>query len=190
MHEFPQLCMLMMMIEPIQTAQKVADYFLSHFTHKAIAVSGSVKESCINKRKISADRIHVLQNGISLEYFSTPVAERIQKERDRLGIRINSRVVGTVTRLREEKGTRYFIESAQRILRIFPKTIFLIAGDGPLKEELYDLTVTLGIRDKVVFAGYCEDIPAILSILEIVVIPSLTEGLPLTLLRRWLWGNR
>ncbi len=176
MHEFPQLCMLMMMIEPIQPPKSLADYFLSHFTHKAIAVSESVKESCIAKRKISADGYRYCKMASRWNIFPSLLRSAYRKERDRLGIKINSRVVGTVTRLREEKGTRYFIESAQHVLRYFPETIFLIAGDGPLKEELCDLTVTLGIRDKVIFAGYCADIPAILSILEIVVISSLSEG--------------
>ena len=94
-----------------------------------------------------------------------------------------------MTRLREEKGTRYFIESAQHVLRYFPETIFLIAGDGPLKEELCDLTVTLGIRDKVIFAGYCEDIPAILSILEIVVVSSLSEGFGLVVIEAMAMGK-
>lgn len=169
--------------------QKLADQLLSRFTDRAIAVSGSVKESCVKKRNMSESKTFVMHNGISLGNFNTPEAARIQAERNRLGVGLGVKVVGTVGKLREEKGTKYFIESAGKVLELFPETLFVIAGDGPLMEELKYLSRKLEIANKVVFAGFCQDIPAILSIMDVVVIPSLTEGSPLALLEAMAMGK-
>lgn len=169
--------------------QNLADLLLRNYTDKAIAVSESVKESCINKRNISKDKTFVIHNGISLQDFATPEGERVQKERKRLGIESDFKVIGTVAKLREEKGTRYFIESAAKVLEIFPKTNLLVAGDGPLIGELKNLTEKLGIGNRVIFAGFRDDIQVILSIIDIFVIPSITEGSPLALLEAMAMGK-
>jgi len=58
----------------------------------------------------------------------------------------------------------------------------LIVGDGPLKEDLKQETQRLGISNDVIFTGYRTDIPQLLSVMDIFVLPSLTEGLPMVLL--------
>ena len=115
--------------------------------------------------------------------------ERIERERKRLGIEQDFKVIGTVGKLREEKGTKYLIESAVKVLEVFPKTRFLIAGDGPLRKELEILSKQLMIDRNIIFAGFCQDIPAILSIDDIIAIPSLTEGSPLALLEAMAMGK-
>lgn len=169
--------------------QNLADRLLRNHTDKAIAVSESVKKSCINKRRIGKDKTFVIHNGIPLQDFVPPEKDLVQKERKRLGIESDFKVIGTVAKLREEKGTRYFIESAVKVLEIFPKTILLIAGDGPLMEELKNLSDRLGIADRVVFAGFRNDIPLILSIIDIFVVPSITEGSPLALMEAMAMGK-
>ena len=169
--------------------QKLADRLLRNYTDKAIAVSESVKESCINKRNISKDKTFVIHNGIPLQNFITPEEKHVQEERKRLGIESDFKVIGTVAKLREEKGTRYLIESAARVLKIFPKTNLLIAGDGPLMEELKHLSEKLGIGNRVLFGGFLDDIPMVLSIIDIFIIPSITEGSPLALLEAMAMGK-
>ena len=124
-----------------------------------------------------------------LNNFNTIEKELIQKERKHLGIKLDSKIVGTVARLRAEKGIKYLIESAPKILEIFPDTIFLIAGDGPLREELQNLASQLGIQDKVLFMGFRQDIPAVLSVIDVFVAPSETEGLGLGILEAMAIGK-
>jgi glycosyltransferase involved in cell wall biosynthesis len=169
--------------------QNLADRLLRNHTDKAIAVSGSVGKSCVNKRHIGKDKTFVIHNGIPLKDFAAPDGERVRKERARLGIGPDFKVIGTVAKLREEKGTRYLIESAVKVLEIFPKTLLLIAGDGPLMEELKTLSEKLGIADRVIFAGFRDDIPVILSIIDIFIVPSITEGSPLALLEAMAMGK-
>lgn len=162
--------------------QKLADRLLCQFIDRAIAVSKSVKDSCVIKRKMREDNVFIMHNGIPLKDFVTPEEGRINDERDRLGVPPGCKVIGTVAKLREEKGIIYLLQSAVKVLSIFSDTCFLIAGDGLLREELEKHSKRLGIDSKVIFAGFCHNIPVILSIMDIVVIPSLTEGSPLALL--------
>lgn len=169
--------------------QKLADFFLIPFTNKAIAVSETVKESCILKRRINRNNLSVLHNGIQLENFITLERDLIQKEKMRLNIKPGSKIIGTVARLRKEKGIKYLIQSVPKILNLFPDTVFFIAGDGPLRSELENLTKDLGIESRIIFAGFCNDIPAVLSIIDIFVAPSLTEGSPLGILEAMAMGK-
>jgi glycosyltransferase involved in cell wall biosynthesis len=169
--------------------QNLADRLLRNYTDMAIAVSESVKNSCINKRHIREDKTFVIHNGIPLQDFLSPEADIVQKERERLGIEPDFMVIGTVAKLREEKGTRYLIESAAKVMDLHPKTNLLIAGDGPLMGDLKNLSEKHGIADRVRFAGFRNDIPVILSIIDRFVIPSITEGSPLALLEAMAMGK-
>jgi glycosyltransferase involved in cell wall biosynthesis len=162
--------------------QNLADLLLVPFTKNAIAISQAVMESCITKRRINKKKITVLPNGILFDKFVSVSKEQIQKEKYRLGVDPAAKIVGTVARLRKEKGIKYLIQAASNVLNQFPKTYFLIVGDGPLRNELEILGKQLGIQNKIIFAGFCDDIPLILSIIDIFAAPSVTEGLGLGIL--------
>lgn len=169
--------------------QGLTDFFLSGSTDRAIAVSESVRESCIKKRKIAEDRVLTMYNGIPLERFKMPESEEIEKEKKLLGINLNSRVIGTIAKLREEKGIEYLLKSVPGVLEIFPSTLFLIVGDGPLRRELESLSRQLKIDQNVVFVGYYDDVPKILSIFEVKVLPSITEGFGLVVVEAMAMGK-
>jgi glycosyltransferase involved in cell wall biosynthesis len=156
--------------------QQAADMLLSPFTSRAIAVSQSVREACVSKRRVAGSKVSVLHNGIPLDRFSEPAMAAVAGERERLGIPSNASVVGTVGRLREEKGTRFLIEAAPAVLERFPNTIFLVVGDGPLRTELEDLAGQLGVAENILFTGFREDIQIMLGMMDVVVVPSLSEG--------------
>ena len=65
-----------------------------------------------------------------------------------------------------------------RLFREKNKIRFLLAGDGPEEKRLKALAAEYGIEDKIIFLGFRDDIPLILSLLDIFVLPSLEEGLP------------
>jgi glycosyltransferase involved in cell wall biosynthesis len=89
--------------------------------------------------------------------------------------------VGTIGRLSLQKGHRYLVEAAARVLGARPEARFLIAGDGDLMEPLRARAQALGITDKLVFAGHRRDVPDVLGALDVFAISSLYEGTPLAL---------
>ena len=84
--------------------------------------------------------------------------------------------------MEEHKGVFYLIQSASCILEYRKDLIFLLVGAGAQEEKLKNFCVDLKIEKNVIFTGERDDIPEILSSIDIFVLPSLREGLPLTIL--------
>jgi len=164
----------------IPSYQRAIDRLLAGRTDLAIAVSASTREFMIRNRFLPADKIRVVFNGAPLEEFKVPPVKRVDAERERLGLRAGEKVVGTVGRLDSQKGTTYFLQAAAQILRQRQDVRFVIAGEGHLLERYREEARALGIADRTVFAGYCEDVPALQSLFDVQAFPSLWEGTPLT----------
>lgn len=86
--------------------------------------------------------------------------------------------IGSVGRLAPEKGLDYLLQAFARIAAEEPRARLLLAGDGPERPKLQDLAIRLGIADKVVFPGEVahEDVPAVLSGIDVFAMPSTWEG--------------
>jgi glycosyltransferase involved in cell wall biosynthesis len=109
--------------------------------------------------------------------------------RKELDIPTDHSVICTITHMEEHKGIKYLLESASLLLQSRNDVSFLIVGEGSLKEDLRKLCVVLKIKKNVTFAGERSDIPEILSLTDIFVLPSLREGLPLTILEAMACGK-
>jgi glycosyltransferase involved in cell wall biosynthesis len=153
----------------------VANSFL---THKMVAVSEGTRRFSIEEEGIRPDKLVTIHNGINLERFSIdlpPEAER--KLRQEIGLERDSLIILTVARLHPQKGHKYLIEAIPHIVRDFPRARFLFVGDGELKEELTGQVEQAGLSDFVRFLGVREDVPQLLAISDLFVLPSLWEGL-------------
>ncbi len=153
------------------------NFLLKHVPKKIIALSEEVKRHTQKELNLGEDRISLVHNASDLSKFNLNIDK--QKKKKEFGIDENCCVVGTVGRLVELKGYPYFVKAASMVLRAFHENLkFLIVGDGYMSDELKDLANNLGIADKIIFAGQRRDIPEILHILDIFVLPSYYEGLP------------
>jgi len=126
----------------------------------------------------------IIYNGIDLEPFmvrSSGLREEMEWS-DRL-------VIGLIGRLSAEKGQKYFLQAAVAVLEDFPNALFLIVGDGPDRRSLEVEAKLLGIGESVRFLGVRNDIPDILSSLDVLVMPSLIEGMPMALLEAMASGR-
>ena len=160
--------------------QKIPDKLLDPYTDVAIAVSESTREFCVKGRLLSPERVKKVFLGAPLEEFQPLGPEAARDARKRLGLGASDTVFGTVTRLHESKGNRYFIEAAASVLKELPSARFVIVGEGPLRPELEARARELGIGDRVVFLGFQRDVAACFGSFDVAVFPSLWEGTPLT----------
>jgi len=168
----------------IPVYQRFADYLLARFTTRAIAVSESVKDFLVHYRGLPADGVQVVYNGAPLEAYDEADNSDLEKAtgwRKKLAIPESHKVVTIVGRLNVIKGHTYFLKAAREVLSKYSQVTFLVVGDGELMQELQQQTRNLGIDGSVVFMGYCQDVPALLKEMDIKVIASLSEGVPLTL---------
>ena len=155
------------------------DALLLCFARRVIAVSGEIKED-LRAKGISEGNVVVIDNGIDLSVFHRQ--QPGGQVRCELGIDSDDAVVAIVGRLSPEKGHRTFLKAAKKVLEIRPKVKFLIVGDGPIKRNLIEETKNLHLNGNIVFTGVREDMPAVYSIVDIMVNASSIEGLPMTVL--------
>lgn len=161
--------------------QKIPDKLFDRYTDVAIAVSESTREFCIRGRLLSPERVKKVFLGAPLDEFQPFTREQTRAARHRLGFEDDTlKLFGTVTRLHESKGNRYFVDAAARVVKELPEARFVIVGEGPLQPELEAQAERLGIRDRVVFLGFQRDVAACFASFDVTVFPSLWEGTPLT----------
>jgi len=151
------------------------------FADRIIALTNVEKKDMFWYNVCSVSKIWVVRSGIDLGKYNKNGFD-IGRKKAEFNISTDDFLVGMMARLERVKGVAYFIEAVKYISDELPKAKFLIVGDGPLKQNLILLAKHLGMNDRIIFTGWREDIPEILSITDIVVLPSLNEALGMVLL--------
>ncbi|PMK74230.1 hypothetical protein BCT94_10595 [Vibrio breoganii] len=151
----------------------------------------SDKVICLHEadRKIARDslgakdsQLIVLANGVDIEKYSPLNKEQQVAIRKTLGLEQTDVVIGMVGRLWRQKNPTAFIDAAIHLLHKGVEANFILVGDGELKTSLENQVVKAGFKDSIHFLGWRRDIPSILSALDIFVLPSLWEGMPLAII--------
>lgn len=159
--------------------QALADRLLGWRTDALVAVSRSVAEtSPMFRSERLRRRVRVIRNPVDLREFSAVTEAEAAALRRELGIEPGRPVVGYVGRLHEEKGVHHLLAAAPEVARTAPGAVFLVVGDGPRQAELHAEARRLGLGERAVFHGFRRDVAAVLSICDVVAVPSLTEGFP------------
>ena len=154
------------------------DRWTSRWVDRYVAVSRSVATFSQREAGLPAERIAVIPNGVDTQLFdAAPPADLAE-----LGIRPGRRVLTYVGRLDPQKGLHELLAQANGWLARLPEHDLLLAGEGPQRAELEALTRRLGLVDRIRFAGWRSDVPAILRASEILLLPSRWEGMPNALL--------
>ena len=139
-----------------------------------IAVSNSIGRLLADHHCVPADRITVLPSA---------VAAPVSKGRSALpAVLRGAPLVGVVARLQPEKGVAIFLEAVAHVSPLVPTCHFPIVGDGPLRQKLEVRAAQLGLQERVHFLGFRGDARELISLLDVLVVPSLSEGAPLVVL--------
>lgn len=146
---------------------------------RIVAVSNAVFND-IARRDIRKEKIALIYNGIDLGgYDMHPSCGNIRTE---YGIPARAFIIGAVGRLAAVKGYQYLIDAMVSVVREIPDCRLLIAGDGPLKESLSEFIADRNLSPYVSLIGYHNSISRFLAMINLFVMTSLTEGLPIALL--------
>ncbi len=146
-----------------------------------VAVSRPIFEELKNCG-ISESRLCLIPNGIGTRQLSGGQGVF------RSGLDSNAIVFGAACRQVAAKGVDVLLQAAVPVLVRIPNARFLVAGDGPKLEEYRALSSRLGIDDKVNFLGRCNAMADFYASLDVFVLPSLDEGLPIALLEAMATG--
>lgn len=166
----------------------VADTLTNRFSTRVIAVAESVRQLLIEREGLCDDRVVTLPNGVDAEMFYPATLEQRKAARASLKLPENAFVVGGVGRLAEVKNLKVFLEAAATFFKRYPRTVFVIAGTGPLDAELRELAKSLGVAGSVNFLGHVSDRVELYRALGVLLITSDSEGTPMTLLEAMACG--
>lgn len=133
-----------------------------------VAISRSVLE-CLSKAGVNRRSIRLIYSGIDPIPFTGLLSDDHRAN--------DSAVVAMLAVLEERKGHRFLLDAARVLKDRGRKIQYVFAGDGSHKTQLQSLVQTLGLREEVSFVGFVKDVPRFLSSIDVLVLPSLYEGL-------------
>ncbi len=163
-----------------QKLSVLVDKFVLRFSGHIIVMSQKMKKEIVSMG-IPSSKISVLYNSILLDDY--PVNLSSEKIRREYQIHEkDEKVVAMIGRLSAEKGPDIFVEMAHRLLQKYSKVKFLLVGDGPLFSTIQRKVAHLGLQKHVILTGHRTDMDHVYAAIDILAIPSFSEGLPNVLL--------
>lgn len=146
---------------------------------KVVAVSWAVREALV-RVGVRPSKIEVIVNGLPLDQFQKQ-GER-ERVRSELGIPPGAVVIGKVAGFRPVKGHEDLVRAFSQVAGEFPCSLLLLVGDGVRRRPVEQLVRELGLSGRVIFAGFRQDVPVLLSAMDVLALASLWEGMPLSVL--------
>lgn len=162
-------------------AYSILERWAAHWCHRLVTVSEYHRTWALKLGIGDTIKTIAIPNGISIERST---ANQPHKNiRNEIGISSEEKILLTIGRLAPQKGLEYLLQSIPALnLLDVPSFKILLVGDGTLLDTLKKQAIELGISDKIIFLGFRSDIGNILKACDIVVLPSLREGLSIALL--------
>jgi glycosyltransferase involved in cell wall biosynthesis len=158
---------------------------LSHLCDRMTVVGPEVADYFVRTIGLPKERVTIVPNGVDIGAFDG----NSLSVRQQLGLSAEDLVIGTVGRLEPEKDHATLLEVFREALAGHPAARLLMVGGGSLESELRATAARLGIGDRTVFLGYRRDIPALLGAMDIFVLPSIREGLPISVIEAMAAGR-
>lgn len=120
----------------------------------------------------------VIPNGVDFDYYKRSSDNEIIKFKEQYGIAKNKFVIGCVAQFTPPKNHNYLIRVFKEIHDKDQNTVLLLVGDGGLMDDVKEQVRKLNLTDSVIFTGLQRNIPLILSVLDVFLLTSIHEGLP------------
>ncbi len=137
--------------------------------------------------KLVGRQAQLLHNALNVSRFSQPATGQLT--RAALGLPSTAYLIGSVGRLRPQKGYHIFLAAAAQVRQALPNAHFVLIGDGELRPDLEAQAHALGIAEAVTFLGPRHDVEQLYGLLDLFVSSSLWEGLPTVILEAMAAGR-
>jgi glycosyltransferase involved in cell wall biosynthesis len=162
------------------------DRFFLRRMDRVICVSQGQAEK-VFRAKVPHSKVVVIRNSIEAARFGKPKPTHQDQLRS-LFPKQPVRIVGAAGRLSPEKGFSLLIQAARKLMRTEPTVGFILFGDGPLRDSLQRQINAAGLQDSFMLAGFRNDLDRLLPFLDLLAVPSYTEGMPNVILEAFAAG--
>ncbi len=148
---------------------------------KVVAVSNDVASETGRAILFKKNKITNISNGIDIDKYLVKSGNG-NKIRAEFKIKPSTKIVVSAGRLSSQKGFDYLIEAMKKVFTVAADTVLLIAGEGPFNKNLTEMARKLDIEHKIIFVGNRTDMIDIYAAMDLFVLASLREGIPLVVL--------
>jgi len=155
---------------------------LARFCHRIVAVSEQCRRDLLAYGIGQPDTLRTIPLGLELDRFAIPIPGAREELRNRYGIPHDAFVVGMIARMVPIKRHEDLLRAIPLVLQDYPDTYFLIVGDGECRQKLDALAKELNITHRCLFAGFHRDQARIYQTVDLVVLTSGNEGLPVAII--------
>jgi glycosyltransferase involved in cell wall biosynthesis len=162
----------------VKLHRRLCNYLLGRVSDYVVVFSPEVAKDVLTWDRLPPARLRLVSPGIRLESLEVPETQAQARER----LAVTGFCLGTVARLEEQKGLEDLLAAVSRVVPEIPDLTLLIVGDGSRRPLLAEQARSLGLAQAVRFLGTRRDVPHVLRALDLFVMPSRWEGIPLTLL--------
>ncbi len=149
---------------------------LSRFTDHMVALTDGEMDDYIKLSVCSPEKLLKIHSGVDVKQFMNSNGNRVEKRRS-LGLDQNGNVLGFVGWLLPIKGPEYLLKAMEDIWQKYPETALVFVGKGDLAMDLRAQALQVSANGRIKFLGWREDIDEIMSIFDMLVLPSLNEGM-------------
>jgi glycosyltransferase involved in cell wall biosynthesis len=156
-----------------------ASRLIGSYSTRIISISEYERQRLIDEERIPQDKIFTIYNGVKLDRYRTDRNAELKKK---LGIDAGAPVAGILAAFRSQKNHELFLRAAKEVTRRIDNVAFLLIGEGPLRRKMTEMAGELGIDDRCFFTGYRDDVPDVLSVIDVGVLSSHWEGMPIAAL--------
>ncbi len=154
-----------------------------------IAISSHVLAHLKKDFHLPSSKIHLIYNGTDLSRYEKPLSETRKKELlQQWNLNFNTPLIGIIARLSPVKGHHYLLPAIAELKKEFPRLQCLVVGDGPSQQEFLEEKKKLGLNGTLRWLPWLNDPVEALGLLNIFVLPSLQEGLSLSILEAQAMG--
>jgi glycosyltransferase involved in cell wall biosynthesis len=165
---------------------EAVDRLVLRWMDAVVCVSAAQAER-VRAARVAPEKVLVIRNAVAPEAFA-PAQPVYREQLRQLFPRPPRLIVGAAGRLSPEKGFWVLIEAAAQVLAALPDVGFVVFGEGPLRAELEQLVRQRGLSERFILAGFRADLQPLLAQLDLGVMSSFTEGLPVILLELFAAG--
>ena len=150
------------------------------YVNVKIAPSDLAAQYTFEKKAYKKGEVNILHNAIDLDVYKYSEESRIAIRKE-FGLE-NKTVIGHVGRFNTQKNHAFLLKIFSEIVRLDSNSVLMLVGKGDLESAIREQAKELGVFEKIIFTGVRSDVPALLSAMDVFVMPSFYEGMPNTVI--------
>jgi len=165
--------------------------FASLFCDTIVSVTHTIVDEMVKDKIAPREKFVVIRSGFNIENFKNFNSSNNYKIKDKYGLTNDDIVIGKIARLSIIKGHIYLLKAFEKMCKQIPNAKLLFVGDGENKSELLRFIDKKRLNDKIIFTGLIptNEMPSVISLIDIVVHTALLEGLPRVFTQSLLMGK-